>query len=205
MSDGFNKYDVYVTNESIYCYRGTNVLRNKFKIKDNTTLKQIEDDITTIRQLDLLDADITGRFTASHLCKIHKYIFGDIYSFAGHFRKESISKGNTVFENPNTIKVKLEKLLILLKNENYLKNLDETAFIERLAYYFAELNYLHPFREGNGRATREFIRQLLWVNGYVVDWTAVEADYLLDIMEDSVFDVKPLVVLLQKCIKPMNI
>ncbi|MFI3326958.1 MAG: Fic family protein [Clostridia bacterium] len=201
MSDGFSKYDVYVVNGSIYCYKGTNVLRNKFAIKDNTVLKQIEDDITTIRQLDLLDTKVTGKFTSNHLCNIHKYIFGDIYSFAGHFRKESIAKGNTVFENPNTIKVKLENLLKSLKNEKYLKNLNETEFIERLAYYFAELNYLHPFREGNGRATREFIRQLLQVNGYTVDWTLVETDYLLDVMETSVFDIKPLIVMLQKCIK----
>lgn len=203
MNGEFNKYDIYVINSSIYCYKGTNVLKNKFAIKDNSLLKQIEDDITTIRQLDLLDKKITGKFTVNHLCNIHKYLFGDIYPFAGSFRKESIAKGNTIFENPSTIKVKLENLLHSLKKENYLKGLEEIELTERLAYYFAEINYLHPFREGNGRATREFIRQLLQVNGYTVDWTAVTPDYLLKVMEASVFDVKPLITMLQKCVNQL--
>ena len=63
-------------------------------------------------------------------------------------------------------------------------------FTERSAYYFAELNYIHPFREGNGRATREFIRLLFLKNDYEVDWAAVPAEKLLDAMELSVYDTR---------------
>lgn len=204
MDSTFNKYDVYATSGSIYCYVGTNVLRNRFGIKNNEELKAIEADITTIRQQDLLHKPIKGRFTANHLCSIHQYLFGDIYTFAGHYRRESIAKGQTIFENPMNIKEKLKKILDQLKQEQYLKNTDEQNFIPRLAYYFAELNFLHPFREGNGRATREFIRQLLLVNDYTVDWSAVSVDELLHAMEASVFNVSPLICVLKICIKQIN-
>ena len=200
VADGFGKYDVYASSGSIYCYADTNVLRNRFGIRDGKQLKQVEDDLTTIRQHDLIDKPITGRFTANHLCSIHRYLFGDVYSFAGYYRRESIAKGQTVFENPNDIEWKLKKLLAELKNENYLKDISEQGFLPRLAYYFAEMNFLHPFREGNGRATREFIRQLLRVNGYTVDWSLVDVETLLKAMEASVFDTAALVKVLGDCL-----
>ena len=89
-----------------------------------------------------------------------------------------------------------------LKDEHFLKQTKKTEFISRLAYYFAELNSLHPFREGNGRATREFIRQQLYVNGYSVDWSAVAPDKILDVMVASVFDTAPLIAVLALCISP---
>lgn len=200
MSNSFSKYDVYTTTASMYCYVNTNVLRNKFGIHSNEVLHEVEADITTIRQHDLLENPISGRFSATHLCNIHRYLFGDIYAFAGHYRRESISKGSTIFENPNDIAPKLKKLLNTLKTEQYLKDLDENHFIARLAYYFAELNYLHPFREGNGRSTREFIRQLLLANGYMVDWSAVTVDVLLDAMADSVYNTNSLIQVLSICV-----
>jgi cell filamentation protein len=184
----------------MYCYVGTNVLRNHFGIRNVVELKRIEADITTIRQHDLLSKPVTGRFTANHLCSIHRYLFGDIYPFAGRYRRESIAKGQTIFENPANIERKLKKLLAQLKDECFLKQTTTQSFLPRMAYYFTELNYLHPFREGNGRATREIIRQLLLVNGYVVDWSAVSVDELLSAMEASVFDTAPLIQTLRMCV-----
>ncbi len=202
MDNSFDKYEVYTTTGSIYCYKDTNVLINKFKIKNNTELKQIEADITTIRLFELMENPITGQFSLSHLCKIHKYIFNDIYSFAGHIRRESIAKGNTIFETPHQIKNKTIKLLNELKSEKWLAKLERELFIKKLAYYFAELNYIHPFREGNGRSTREFIRLLVEKNGYVVNWSSIEINTLLDAMELSVFDTAALENVLDKCLTP---
>lgn len=202
MTDGFSKYDVYATSGSIYCYKDTRVLYNHFGIRNAQTLKEIESDITTIRLHDLLEKPVTGRFTPRHLCRIHRYIFGDIYPFAGRYRRESIAKGQTIFESPESIERKLKMLLSELKDEHFLKQTEKAEFIPRLTYYFAELNYLHPFREGNGRATREFIRQLLYVNGYSVDWSAVAPDQILDAMAASVFDTAPLIEVLSLCICP---
>jgi len=132
------------------------------------------------------------------LCSIHRYLFGDIYPFAGHYRRESIAKRQTIFENPADIERKLKKLLAHLKEESFLKQTTAQDFLPRLAYYFTELNYLHPFREGNGRATREFVRQLLLVNGYTVEWSAVSVNELLSAMEASVYDTASLIQVLRK-------
>ncbi len=200
MDSGFGKYDVYSVVGSIYCYKDTNVLKNRFGLRDAKKLRELEADISAIRQNDLLTNPIQGRFTANHLCHIHQYLLGDIYPFAGHFRKEDIMKGSTRFLSHRDIKSKLTKLLVELAKEHYLQGLTQDMLIDRSAYYFAELNYIHPFREGNGRSTREFMRQLYALNGYTVDWAAVSTDELLEAMEASVYDTAQLKAVLQLCL-----
>lgn len=200
MDKGFGRYDVYAVAGSIYCYRDTNILKNRFGLRDGKKLKELETDISVIRQNNLLSNPIQGRFTVNHLCRIHQYLLGDIYSFAGHFRREDIMKGTTRFLTHRDIKEKLTKLLKELETENYLQGLSLDSLVERSAYYFAELNYIHPFREGNGRATREFMRQLYDLNGYEVDWAAVSTEELLAAMEASVFDITELIKVLCKCL-----
>ncbi len=200
MDKGFGKYDVYAVSGSIYCYRDTNVLKNRFGLRDGKRLRELEADISAVRQNDLLANPVQGRFTINHLCKIHRYLLGDVYAFAGHFRREDIMKGTTRFVAHREIKEKLMKLLNELAAERYLKGVGFDDLVERSAYYFAELNYIHPFREGNGRATREFMRQLYLLNEYEVNWGAVPTEELLSAMEDSVFDVSHLRTVLQKCL-----
>lgn len=109
-------------------------------------------------------------------------------------------KGTTRFLTSDDIKQKLTRRLDELRVEDYLKGLPSEQFVKRSAYYFAELNYIHPFREGNGRAIREFMRQLYALNGYDVDWTAISTDELLAAMEESVFDTDHLEAALGKCL-----
>lgn len=200
MADGFGKYDVYAVAGSIYCYPDSGVLKNRFGLRDPTKLKAIEADISAIRQKDLLENPIRGHFSSNHLCRIHRYLFSDIYPFAGHFRREDIMKGTTRFLAFGEIKVKLQTLLLALRKESYLYGLPYQQFVEHSAYYFAELNYIHPFREGNGRSTREFMRQLFEYNGYKVRWDAVSAECLLSAMEESVFDTAELQKVLFACL-----
>lgn len=200
MDKGFGKYDVYTVAGSIYCYRGTNVLKNRFGLRDAAKLKAVEADLSLIRQNDLLEHPIPGRFTPNHLCRIHRYLLGDVYRFAGYFRREDIQKGSTRFLAHGDIPRKLTQLLHELRGENLLSGLSFEALIARSAYYFAELNYIHPFREGNGRATREFMRQLYARNGYAVNWAAVPVDHLLAAMEMSVFDTHNLEAVLSLCL-----
>lgn len=201
MDKGFGKYDVYTVTSSIYCYRDSNVLKNRFGLRDGKKLKELETDLSAIRQSDLLSEPIQGRFTCNHLCRIHRYLFGDLYSFAGHFRREDIMKGSTLFLSHREIKEKLIKLLKELAEEKQLQGLSFDRVVERSAYYFSELNYIHPFREGNGRATREFMRQLFAHNGYAVNWAAVPAEELLAAMEASVYDTNDLKRVLSLCLK----
>jgi cell filamentation protein len=95
-------------------------------------------------------------------------------------------------------------LLDQLKREHYLQNLNEDEFIHKLTDYFAELNYIHPFREDNGRATREFIRELIRYNGYEVDWIKVNISLLLEAMVLSVYDTTGLKRVLKVCITKIN-
>ena len=139
MADNFSRYDVHAVAGSRYCYPDTSVLKNRFGLKDAVQLKKVEADISAVRQNDLLEHPIAGRFTATHLCTIHRYLLGDVYPFAGRFRQADIMKGQTRFLAHQQIKVKLKALLKELHSENLLRNLHIEKFLQRAAYYFAEL------------------------------------------------------------------
>ena len=91
-----------------------------------------------------------------------------------------------------------------MKNENYLVGLSKEQFASRLAYYWAELNVLHPFREGNGRTTREFLRQLSLKNGYILNLYKVNSQELLNASIRSIVDTSDLENCLYKCLEPAN-
>lgn len=200
MADPFGKYDVYSVASSIYCYPDSSVLKNKLDIRDPVLLRKVEADLSSARQAEIFHIPVAGRFTATHLCNIHRKLLGDVYSFAGHFRREDIAKGPTRFVTYSQIKEKLQRLLGQLQQEKWLENVPFEAFAARSAYYMAELNYIHPFREGNGRAIREFMRLLFLHNGYVVQWDAVDVEALLNAMIDSVYDTAHLEQILKQCL-----
>ena len=182
----FSKYDVYTTTQSIYCYPDSNVLINKLNIRDNKLLKTAEEEITLIKQMELLKNPIKGNFTKAHLMNIHKFIFEDIYPFAGKIRREQISKADTLFYPPNLIDRELDKVFAKIKEKNMLKETDTEKVFDNLAYVMAELNIIHPFREGNGRSIREFIRIMAKRMGYDMNWGNVDKD---EILEASILSV----------------
>lgn len=139
--------DLYEARNSVYCYKDTNVLINKLDIKDNENLFIYETKITAAKLLILREAGITGNFDKMHFVNLHKFLFEDIYPFAGLFRTENIAKDNFRFAEWRYIEEQLDELLNKLKNENYLQGLDKVELSKKLAYYMAELNVLHPFRE----------------------------------------------------------
>jgi cell filamentation protein len=192
---GFSKYDRKEIIQSVYCYPDTNVLMNKKGILDNSSaLAKYEADMTLIRQYMLEEEKpIRGRFGLAHLKAIHHYIFQDVYPFAGKLRLEDISKGNTFFCKIEYIEQNLNALFARLKGENYLRGLTAEEFAERASFYMSELNMIHPFREGNGRVIREFIRCLALEAGYDIDWSLIDSKALLDATIIAVnADTKPL-------------
>lgn len=199
MATDFSKYEIYTSCDSEYCYKGTNILINKINIRDNALLKTVEAEITFLAQEILTNSGITGRFSATHLKNIHKAFFKDIYTFAGKYRHEQIGKSNTWFYPPNAIDGSVKKLLEKLKSEKYLRNMDNKQFIDRVAYYMAELNAIHPFREGNGRTIREFIRQLCLYNGYELNWSICSKDEVLEASIISYDDYTTLIPIIPKC------
>lgn len=193
--------DIYEPSNSIYCYPNTEVLRNKLNIKDIKKLQIYEAKITAAKSLGLRKKGITGDFDVKHIKQIHKYLFEDIYPFAGEFRTENIAKGEFRFAQSEYIEPELENLLNKLKKENYLEGLDKKELAIKLSYYLAELNVLHPFREGNGRTNREFIRQLALKNGYQLDLKKAKAEEILEASIESIVDTKKLEEIIYECLQ----
>lgn len=194
----------YGTNQSNYCYKDTNVLKNKAEIKDVDKLEKLEKDIVTYRLYELRQRGITGEFDKKHFLNIHKNIFGDIYYFAGEYRNENISKGSFLFSNFEFIDYSLDEVFKELKKDienDAFKNNKIEDIAEKLAYYYAELNVVHPFREGNGRATREFLRQLALKYGYILDFTKIPADEILRAAIKSITDIKELTSVYERALK----
>jgi cell filamentation protein, protein adenylyltransferase len=103
------------------------------------------------------------------LQEIHKRIFGDIYEWAGRIRTVAIAKG-AVFCLPQYIDSSAAVIFSELRDEDCLRGLRRDAFVGRLAHYLGEVNALHPFREGNGRAQRAFFGQLARDAGFTLSW-----------------------------------
>lgn len=193
--------DFYEARNSHYCYENTNVLINKLNIKNNEILQQAENKIVLAKLFELRQNNQIGKFDIIHFTGIHKFLFEDIYSFAGKFRTENIAKGFFTFAEWEYIEDELKKLLEQLKNENYLANLDKENLAKRLSYYLAELNVLHPFREGNGRTIREFIRELAYRNNYLLDLQQTDAKEMLEASMKSVIETTDLEEIMLKCLR----
>lgn len=187
--------------DRIYCYPDSDVLKNKMGVRDSERLSQLERRLTMLRLLELIDKPIRGKFDLKHLQAIHKYIFQDIYEWAGEIRKVDIAKGN-MFCNVRFLSGQSAEIFGKLKEEDYLQGLEEEDLIGRLAYYFSEINALHPFREGNGRSQREFIRCLALHNGYVVNFANASKEEMMKASEDSFLcDYRAMEQLFKKCIR----
>lgn len=193
--------ELYEARNSIYCYPGTEVLKNKLNIHKREDLLFYETKITAAKLLSLRRKGVTGDFSVKHLKQIHYTLFEDIYPFAGEFRTENIAKGSFRFAEWEYIEEQCNILLERLQKENTLQGLNKRVFVGRLSFYMAELNVLHPFREGNGRTIREFIRQLALKNGYTLNLTKVDAKTILEACMISVVDLNPLEDLLEYCME----
>ena len=196
--------DIIKERNSKYCYQNSNTLINKLEIKDQATLQKYEARITAAKLLALRQKGITGNFDKNHFVSIHKYIFEDIYPFAGKFRTENIAKGYFRFAEWEYIEEELDKLLLKLKNENYLNEKSEEELAKALDYYMSELNVLHPFREGNGRTIREFIRQLALKNGYTLNLKKVEPQKMLNASIKSIIDTEELENIIKICLEKIE-
>lgn len=174
-----NNYDYSYEGDNRYCYPCSNVLINKLNIEDAENLRIAEREITSLRIANAKINVIQGDFDLLHLRRIHKYIFGDIYEWAGELRCVNVAKGN-LFCNYQFIEPSAHSLFQKLKKENYLKDATKDEIPLRLALYLCEINALHPFREGNGRAQRLFIEYLAENAGYRVDFSQVTNKQMIE-------------------------
>ena len=176
------------------------MLKNKLNIRNRDELKQAEEEITALKQYVLMESPIKGRFTKAQLMNIHRFLFEDIYPFAGHIRREQISKGDTMFFPPHLIGQELDKVFSKLHSEKMMHEKDRKHQIEHLSYIMSELNIIHPFREGNGRSIRELIRCMALHYGFSLDWSCVDRDTMLDAAIRSVVDDRAFCDVIVKCV-----
>lgn len=187
--------------DRIYCYPNSDVLINKLNIKEQEKLHIFERKLTMLRLIELIDKPIKGNFDFKHLQNIHQYIFQDLYDWAGEVRKIDIAKGN-MFCNVKFIDTQAKEIFDKLKKEKYLEGLSEDDFIKKLAYFFSEINALHPFREGNGRSQREFFRSLAIKNGYVISFSNISENEMLEASQKSFLcEYGAMEKLLKKCVQ----
>ena len=186
-----------------YCYPNSRVLKNQLGIHDFDELYNEECNLSNLRARELLNAPIQGRFDFKHLQKIHQYLFQDIYDWAGQVRTVDIAKGN-LFCLCFAIDSEASRIFTELKSEKYLRGLSAGDFAKRLAYYLAEINALHPFREGNGRTQREFIRQLASHNNYFLSYAGISKNQMIEASVASFkLDYAPLENLILTHLRPL--
>jgi cell filamentation protein len=153
------------------------VLKNLPGFTEQGKLEDFERKKATKAILNLHTHPVKGSFDTAHLRQIHARIFKEIYPWAGEFRQVNISRrGSYPFAQVLFLEKNLADLLDMLAAENRLKNLDASRYPLRAAYYLGELNAIHPFREGNGRTQREFIRELAAQAGYRLNWSRVSRE-----------------------------
>lgn len=155
-----------------YCYPDTNILKNKLDIMDGGILSDAERELTALNLLELKFNPVQGALDFDHLMAIHRFLFNDIYDWAGKARTVNIRKGNQ-FCNCDYIVPGAQTLFDELKKDDYLIGTGLEHFISRISYYLGEINVLHPFREGNGRSQRVMIEFIANAAGYEVDFSSV--------------------------------
>jgi cell filamentation protein len=168
-----------------YVYPGTSCLRNRAGIRDPAELEQFEAEQTSIILAQLQQEPLSGRYDVAHLKAFHRRIFGDVYDWAGEVRTVRLAKDRSVFALPEHIEDYLSKVLAELAQEGLLRGVEDETFVDRLTYYYAELNAAHPFREGNGRTIRAFLGQLAREAGYHIAWERLDARRNVDASEAS--------------------
>ena len=160
------------------------MIENKLGLTTSAELAREEERISKKKAIDLFEKDILKNLPAgtfSTLQTIHKYLFEDIYEFAGEIRNVNIAKGNFRFAPLMYLKPALESIDKMPQS-----NFDE--IVEK----YVEMNIAHPFREGNGRSTRIWLDHILKNEiGKVIDWSKVDKeDYLLAMERSPIKDIE---------------
>lgn len=157
----------------------TGVLRNLVGARTKVALDTAEGDLAFARLVQLMDRPVRPTGDLSELRAVHAHLFQDVYAWAGQLRTVDIRKnveGAEFFLPVSMIERAAGFASAELREENMLRGLDRGAFVDRLAYHYDQVNYLHPFREGNGRTQRVFWDRVAADAGWTLDWRAVRGE-----------------------------
>lgn len=187
-----------------YCYLGTSVLKNRLNIHDRDQLLTAETKLAAVRLYQLYEKPVRGEFDYSHLCRVHHHIFQDLYDWAGETRTVNIAK-TSLFCLVQFMPDYSRSIFPAYYNDCvHVKN-DIESFIHVFTEHYADLNALHPFREGNGRSQREFARELCLACGYRFDLRCTNHDEMLAASIESLDkgSNERLEAIFRKCVLPL--
>ncbi len=156
-----------------YFIPGTSILRNRVGAQTAEALRDAENDLVEARVIELREApELVGERTydLTYLRAIHRQLFQDVYVWAGDVRTVGIEKGGESFCPPGSIGQPMTHVAAEIHRLNQLKAVPEADLAPTAAYLYDYVNFAHPFREGNGRSTREFFDLLLSERGAGLDW-----------------------------------
>lgn len=175
-----------------YLYPGTSVLRNALDLRDPDRLQAVEANLTALRALRLAEQKLPGRYDLAHLQAFHRTLFEGLYDWAGELRTVVIAKTD-VFCLPQHIQSYGAQVFERLARAQHLTGRDQAAFVAGLAELLGDVNALHPFREGNGRAQRAFVSQLARDAGYDLHWERADPERNVEASIASMHgDMRPL-------------
>lgn len=160
-----------------YVYEGTIILKNKFGITNFNELKVLEEKIVLEKLIALGIHPLNGNFDTNHIKAIHRFLFGDIYDFAGKYRDVEMFKEYTSYGDYHDI----EKMLPIVLEKYNNMNIPESSLFEKalfLANFYKDIIYIHPFRDGNSRTTREFLREFVLekMKDYELDYSRMDKE-----------------------------
>ena len=164
---------------SANCYSGTTVLINKFDIREEEKLNEVEGVLTSARYAEWLSAPKVETYDFDHYKAIHRFLFSDLYDWAGEVRTVNISKKGTQFAPAEQIENQAAQIFERLKTQNFFRGLSHDEFVNEIVDFYCVTNVLHPFREGNGRTQRVFLTQLIRNVGCDINFADMDTDLLM--------------------------
>ncbi|MBB6156831.1 MULTISPECIES: putative adenosine monophosphate-protein transferase Fic [Pseudomonas] len=191
--------DKYGVGQDPYCYPGSDVLRNLLNIRCEEELQKAERELSeiAISRFRLLPPP----YDLTLFQHIHRTLFCDVYDWAGQPRTVNIQKGDTFFCTAERILPEAEKIFRAMERNAWFVGLNKEELVVAIAETYGDLNVIHPFREGNGRAQRILFEQIIINAGFTVDWWLIKEDAWISANVDAVAcDYRGLEDIFENCI-----
>lgn len=189
-----------------YLVPGTDLLRNLVGAQTTQALSEAEHSLVTARALEMMENPPKPDGTVLQLCAIHRFLFQDVYDWAGEIRTINITKGGSFFLPIEVFDTGIRYCEDTLRDDGMLQGLDRDAFVRRLSVNYDNFNVLHPFREGNGRTQRMFWDMIAHTAGWHFDWnlTSREENDRASIAALRDSDLSLLEAMFERIVKPLD-
>jgi cell filamentation protein len=191
--------DKYGTGQDPYCYPGSSILKNRLGLLDDAWLSEAEREMSSVaaNEIDFSPPP----YDLGYLQRIHLRLFADLYDWAGELRSIDIAKGSTRFCNIYRMEPEAGKLFERLRKAQWYEGCERAELVRLVAQLFGDLNVIHPFREGNGRAQRILFEHIVINAGHQISWWAVEPGEWVQANIDAVVcDYNALESIFERCI-----